>query len=135
MTRSVEITDSSGDELTSANTSGLNDGLYSITASGAGTSYAYIGLDGLLSLRLESVNIYVGSAVTLAGGIQYYKEGTISSNDSWIDKSSHDFSFSTAEAQTYNNVLSSDEVIDGTPVRIQLTVNGACTIHIKILKR
>lgn len=135
MTRGIEITDSSGDELTSANTSGLNDSLYSITATGAGTEYAYIGLNGKLSLRLESVNIYVNSAHTLVGGIQYYKEGTISADASWINKSSHDFSFTTGEAQTYNNILSSDEVIDATPIRIKITVNGACVVHIKVLKR
>ncbi len=135
MTRTILLTDASGDELTSANTSGLNIGLYSITAAASGDEYAYINLDGNMSLRLESINVYLLSAHTLVGGIQYYKEGTITTAANWINKSSNDFSFTTAEAQTYNNILLADEVIDSTPIRIELTVNGACTIHIKALKR
>lgn len=135
MTKNIKITNISGVELTSANTSGLNNGLYSITAAGSGTEYAYLGIDGNLSLSLESINVYVNSAHTLDGGVQYYKEGTISATGSWINKSANDFSFSTAEAQTYNNILTKSEEIDSTPIRVKLTVNGACTIHIKAIKR
>lgn len=138
MTRVIELTDIDGIELTSGNSSGLNPGLYKFTLTGVDTEYAYLGIDGKLSLRIESVNVYMTSAgnPTLSGEIQYYNEGTITNDASWIKKTSHDFSFNAADSKRYN-VLATDEVIDGTPIRIKLSnaVATACVIYIKALKK
>jgi len=137
----VELTDINGVELTDADTSGLNSGLYSITFAGAGTDYAYLGVGGNLSLELKSINMFTKSATTLAGEIQYYTEGTITDAANWAKKTICDFTFTTAEAQTYNNILidntgdSVNETIDGTPMRIKITVGGACTVYLKVVKR
>lgn len=139
MTRNIQLTDDTGAELTTGNTSGLNEGLYKVTTSvDPETNYIYIGLDGKLSLRIESVNIFVTSAgaPVISGEVQYYNEGTIALDASWIKRTSYDFSYNAAETKLYNTIFT-DDVIDGTPMRIKLTTTTAAVnnIYIKALKK
>ena len=135
MVRYLELTDIDNDELTVVDSSSANPGVYSLTFAGATADYAYIGIGGNLSLRLESVNVYATTAVAFDTEIQYYKSGTIGTDAVWIKKAAHDKSLIAADAAMYNNVLSAEEVIDGTPMRIMIDVAGACTVHLKVLKR
>lgn len=135
MARYLELTDIDGVELTLVESSSTNPGVYSLTFTGATADYAYIGVNGNVSLRLESINVYATSAVAFDTAVEYYKSGTIGTDALWIAKSVHDKVLDATAAQTYNNVLSAEEVIDGTPMRVKVDAAGACTVHIKILKR
>lgn len=133
MAINFKITDVNEEEFTSADISGLNYRLYEIdTAIGDLVKYAYI-YKSSVAARITEINVYVLSAVTLDGEIQYYKEGVITNNASWIKNSTYDFSFIAAEAQTYNDVVTSDEILLTSPIRVKLETSAAATIRIKVI--
>jgi len=120
----LELTDSSGDALDLAETNGKNSRLYKITASGAGTEYLYYDFvpGGIMSYKLIGFKVSVDAAVTLAGTLQFYRDGD------WVDSAPYNFSFDATQAQEMNGVYPLEEGIYGMPIRIKCTVGGACDI-------
>lgn len=118
----LELTDSSGDALTLANTQGKNQGLYKIAASGAGTEYFYYDVNGVNSCKLLGFKVRVDAAVTNAGILQAYCDGD------WVDIPPYEFSFDATESQKMNGVYPLEEGIYGMPIRIKCTVGGACNV-------
>ena len=132
MSQILKLYDSNKDELTSANISGLNTGLYSITLSGAGTVNFYFDPFGVISSNMTTIYFFTKSAVTLEGTVEYYTEGDWSNNDNWAGCEPYDFSLNTTEAQRVNGLYPLMESHYMTPKRLHITSNGACIIWCKI---
>lgn len=122
------LTDSSGDALTEANTNSKNQRLYKIAAAGAGSEYFYSDLTGVETYKLVGFRVSVDAAVTLAGTLQFYRDGD------WVDSSSYDFSFDATAAQGMNGVYPLEEAVYGMPIRVKCTVGGACNVFCQMLE-
>ena len=132
MSQYLKLYDMNKDELTDANTSKLNKGLYSMTLSGAGTTNFVFDPFGNISANMSTIIFFTKSAITLVGTIEYYSEGTWALDANWIGADAYNFNLDATAAQKANGLYPLVESHYYWPKRLHLTAGGACTIYCKI---
>lgn len=135
MAQILKLYDITDVELTSANASGKNPGLYSITLSAGGSQTVYFLFDitGKISTEMTNVFFYTKSAVTLAGTLEYYVEGTWALDASWKGCKPYDFSLDSTDSQRMNGLYPLKELHYGGPKRLKITASDDCTIFCKVV--